>query len=248
MMWNDTEGVADLDDGTDDQRGDARAALEALLRDAAAMDSLYRTAARVAHVRRDSWQACDLVWDVLGDALLGKPTCDPARPLGPQLEQEVRRRAKRWRRGKRAQRGAPQPVFVALEQAPPSALMLDAPQESREDGQGLDPEELVSRIREQARKDPLVQQLLVLYARGIVLRRDVLKSGMTAWTYRAARERLTAYAATAAYGAGTSATLDPDAAPDAATLAILRPIGATSRPPQIRGAVSRTIGQQDGQA
>jgi hypothetical protein len=56
------------------------------------MARLHRTAERVARVGRGSWQACDLVWDVLGDVLIGEPTCDPARPLGPQLEQEVRRR------------------------------------------------------------------------------------------------------------------------------------------------------------
>jgi hypothetical protein len=122
-------------------------------------------------------------------------------------------------------------VLVALEKAPTSALVIDAPQESHEDDQGLDPEELVSRIREHARQDQPAQQLLALYVRGIISRRDVLKNGMTAWTYRAARERLAAYAATAAYGAATSATSDPDAAPDVATLPILRAIGVTSRPP-----------------
>lgn len=242
-MSNDTEGGADLDDGTEDPRRDARAALEALLRDADAMDSLHRTAARVAHVRRGSGQACDLVWDVLGGVLIGEPTCDLAQPLGPQLEREVRRRAKRWRRGKRPRRGSPQPVFVALEKAPPSALVLDAPQESHEDDQGLDPEELVSRIREQTRQDQTAQQLLALYGRGIVSRRDVLNSGMTAWTYRAARERLTTYAAAAATAAwtATSATPDPDAAPYLATPPILRAIGITGRAPRMRRAVSRTI-------
>ncbi len=240
-MRNNAEGAAERDDDTDHQRGDARAALEMLLRDADAMDSLHRAAARAAHVRPGSWQAWDLVWDVIGDELLGEPTCDLARPLGPQLEQEVRRRAKRWRRGKQSRRGGAQPVFVALEQAPTSALVLDAPQESREDEQGHDPEELVSRIREQARQDQPVRQLLALYARGIISRRDVLDSGMTAWTYRAARERLATYAATAADGAATSATPRPDAAPETATLPIPRAIGDKRRPPQTRRAVSRTI-------
>lgn len=207
------------------------------------MDRLHRTAARLAHVRRGSWQARDLVWDVLGDVLIGAPTCDPARPLGPQLEQEVRHRAKRWRRGKQRRRGVPQPVFVALEKAPTSALVIDAPPESHEDDQGLDPGELVSRIREQARQDPPAQQLLALYGRGIVARRDVLKSGMTAWTYRAARKRLAAYAAAAATAAwtATAATPDPEAAPYLATIPILRAIGITGLAPRMRRAVSRTI-------
>src|SRR4051794_16903010 len=84
-----------VDDEGNSSQG-ARAALEALLADADAMASLHRTAERYARVHRGSWEAADLVWDVVGDLTLGDLTCDPSRPLGPQLEQEVRRHANRW--------------------------------------------------------------------------------------------------------------------------------------------------------
>ncbi len=238
-MWNEVECVAPRNEEIDHCLGDVRTALDALLRDAEAMATLHRTAERYARVRRGSWEAGDLVWDAIGDLLLGGLPCDLARPLGPQLEHEVRRRANRWHRGKRPRRELRQPVFVGLEKAPTSALVLDAPQETDDIGQGPDPEELVSRIREQARHDEPALQLLALYSRGIVSRRDVLNSGMTAWAYRAAKERLVAYATTAA--AAAWAATPATAISDTLTLSIMRVIGLGSRTAHVRRAVSRVL-------
>ena len=222
----------------------ARAVLEALLADADAMATLHRTAERYARVHRGSWEAADLVWDVIGDVTLGDLTCDPCRPLGPQLEQEVRRRANRWRRGMRPRREPPQPVLVGLESAPTSALALEAPPDGHEVDQSLDPEELVAQVREQAARDPAAQQLLALYERNIVSRRDVLNSGMTEWMYRSARERLAVYAAVAVeVGMGPSAVMTEGAAEEA-TLPITRAIGLSHQTARLRRAVSHTVGQR----
>jgi len=243
MKLRDT-GVARCVDEEGSSSLGGRAALEALLADADAMASLHRTAERYARVHRGSWEAADLVWDVIGDLTLGDLTCDPSRPLGPQLEQEVRRHANRWRRGKRPQREPPQPVLVDLERAPTSALALEAPHEGQEVDQSIDPEELVSRVRERASRDPAAQQLLALYERNIVSRRDALNSGMTEWMYRSARERLAVYAAMAAeVGVGTSAA-PTDGAAEEAALPVTRAIGLSHQTARLRRAVSHTVGQR----
>jgi hypothetical protein len=189
--------------------------------------------------------ARDLVWDVIGDLLLGDLSYEPERSVIPQLQQEVRRRANRWRRANRPRRDAAQPMLIALDQAPTGAIVLDTRQQNLDGGdQALDPAELVSRIREQARGDEAAQQLLALYDRGVFSRRDVLATGMTEWVYRAAKERLVAYAATAA-AASTAACepLDSDGSPDATTLPITRAIGLAGRTARVRRTVSRALGR-----
>jgi hypothetical protein len=175
-----------------------RAALTALLGDQEAMRRLYGAAKIYV---RDTAVVHELVWDVVGDVQLGELTCDLARDLASQLAREVRRRAKR------AQRDAARMVFVPLEKAPLDALIFDAEPE----GTGADtceaPDviELVARIRDLAREDEAVLQLLGHYERGSFARRKVLGAGMTQWVYRAARERLVAYANKAA---GTARTVE----------------------------------------
>ena len=94
-----------------------------------------------------------------------------------------------------------------LDRAPASALLVAPLQEALEaldDDSVPDAAELVPRIRAYASEDESVKRLLALYDRGFVLRRDVLRSGMTPGGYRAARERLTRYAEKALRAASTS--------------------------------------------
>jgi hypothetical protein len=191
MRWLKTEGL------TRNERAVVRAALTAILDDGKAMSRLYRTAEMRARVPGDSMAVRELVWDVIGDVLLGEVACDLARDLYPQLEDEVRRRANRVRHD--AQHAA----FIRIDEAPADALAIDAEPHSTEVDEDSAPDvaELVARIREYARDDDAVLQLLDHYERGLVLRRKVLGTGMTQWAYRAARERLVAYAAMAANAA-----------------------------------------------
>ncbi|HEY0484464.1 MAG TPA: hypothetical protein VGD37_43385, partial [Kofleriaceae bacterium] len=199
MQGNDAEVVARRDGEVGRDAPSVRTALEAELGDVAALAKLFRTAERYARVRRGSEVARELVWDAIGDLVLGDLTYDPERTVISQLEQAVRRRANRWRRANRPRRDAPEPRTMALDKAPASAIVLEAPQQNLDgDHQAADPAELVSLIREQARGDEPVRQLLALYDRGVFSRRDVLATGMTEWVYRAAKDRLVAYAATAA--------------------------------------------------
>ena len=199
--------------------------LAGLLRDDDAMQRLYRVAERGARWPRGSLRVREIVTDVIEDMAIGDTVCDPERPLVPQVRDEVRRRAKRERRG------APRVSFIELGDAPASALIADADQHSgsRDAPDVPDAAALVRSIREQARGDVPVLQLLAFYERGIVARRDVLRAGMKPWVYRAARERLTAYAAIAVAGASITDEVLPQLDPlqldphDAATTLSIGP-------------------------
>jgi hypothetical protein len=177
-----------------------RAALLALLNDKEAMSRLYSAAKTYV---RDAAIVHEMVWDVIGDVQLGDLTCDLASDLGSQLERKVRRRAKR------ARRDAARLVFVSLDEAPTDALIIDAELDGTGVGKykALDITELVGRIRELACEDDAVLQLLGHYERGLTTRRKVLGAGMTQWVYRAARERLIAYADKAASAARSAASV-----------------------------------------
>lgn len=150
------------------------------------MQRLYRVAERHGRLPRDSPVARELVTDAIDDLILGETPCDPDGDLPAQLERHVRRSANRWRKGR--------PELVPLSKAPPSALVIEP--ETGDDAERRSPDAVavVSRIRADACEDEPVRQLLALYARDITQRRDVLRNGMTEWTYRAARDRLVAYA------------------------------------------------------
>jgi hypothetical protein len=160
------------------------AELAAQLEDADAMAGLYRLAEAYARVPRDSLVVRELVWEVVEDLLTGD-TPRNSEPIPAQLRAEVRRRANRVRRRARAQE-----TIVPIEDAA-SALIADV---EPDEPSAPEPADLVIRIREYARGDDAVQQLLALYNRGLVSRRSALHAGMTTWGYRAARERLVAYA------------------------------------------------------
>jgi hypothetical protein len=167
------------------------------MRDADAMQGLYRVAEHSARLPRGSLLARELVTDVIEDMLLGDAKCDATAKLGPQVERVVQRRGIRLHRGSRpGRRPSQRPEFVPLDKVPASALVA-SPQQADEDGEQLadDNTALALRIRERARDDEPVQLLLALYDRDVLLRRDLLDAGMTAWEYRTARERLTQYAA-----------------------------------------------------
>jgi hypothetical protein len=185
MRWIETEGV------THNERAMVRAALTALLDDDEAMARLYRTAEAYSRVPGDSPIVRELVWDVVGDVFLGDVTCDLARALSPQLEGEVRRRANRVRRDAR------RTTSIPVDKAPADALVLEAEPHITEVDEDSAPDvaELVTGIREYARDDDAVLQLLEHYERGLIVRREVLGARMTQWCYRAARERLATYAA-----------------------------------------------------
>ena len=181
--------------------------LAAYVRDDEAIQHAYRLAERQGRLPRDSLVARELVTDVIEDMFMGTETCHLERPLAPQIERHVRRRANRLRKANRPRskrRNATRPEFVPLDKAPASALVVAPLQEALDDDSAPDTAELVPRIREYAREDEAVQRLLALYDRGIVLRRDVLRSGMTQGGYRAARDRLARYAEMALLAASTS--------------------------------------------
>jgi hypothetical protein len=81
-----------------------------------------------------------------------------------------------------------------------------------------------------------VQQLLALYDREIVTRRDVLDAGMTEWVYRAARERLTRYGELARSGA--SPAVDAGST-DVAVIVASAQVGAPMRTARVRRTAQR---------
>ena len=223
--------------------------LAAYMRDADAMQQLHRLAERHGRLPRDSVLARELVADVIEDMFMGEVRCDLERTLAPQIEWHVRRRANRLRkvnRSVRGRRGALRPEFIPLDDVPRSALVANPPPDA------LDAAEVASRIRELARDDEAVQQLLALYDRGVVLRRDVLAAGMTEWIYRAARDRLTEYAVLAISATSTAevlaisatSTAEPVAEQPVATAAALPAmlaIGPTGRTARARRANPRVV-------
>jgi hypothetical protein len=180
-------------------------ALAEYARDAAAMLRVHRLAERHGSLPRGSFTAQELVTDVIEDMLLGDLTCDPQLSIGPQVEKYVQRRAYHLRnaesqprvRGPRKSRRSARlrPTFVPLDDVPEIALAVDAPQHQLYDRkhEAIDSGELIARIREHARGDDPVEQLLALYDRKRYLRRDALEAGMGEWAYRTARSRLTQY-------------------------------------------------------
>jgi hypothetical protein len=162
----------------------------------------------------------------------------------------VQRRANRLRRANRPggkRRGPPRPEFIPLDKAPASALVVDPLPEraDEEEDNAIDPAELAERIRDLARDDGQVQQLLALYDREIVARRDVLDAGMTDWVYRAARDRLTRYGELARACASTVAPRSPEndtEAGDSAILVVSQGLGAPRRTSRAHRAVRPALG------
>ena len=193
--------------------------LAAYVRDDEAMQHVHRLAERQGRLPRDSLVARELVTDVIEDMFLGEAKWNPEREVAPQVERQVLRRASRLRKANRPRskrRDATRPEFIPLDKAPASALLVAPLQEALDvldDDSAPDAAELVPRIQEYASEDEAVQRLLALYDRGFVLRRDVLRSGMTLGVYRAARERLARYAEMALLAASASppAAQPPDA-------------------------------------
>lgn len=215
--------------------------LVACVRDASTMQRLYRIAEHHGRLRRDSFLSRELVADVIGDIYAGDAKCDPASEMAPQLERYVRRRARRLFRSSRpggTRRGLPRPELVPLDEA--SAVAgepLYAPELHGEDAAD-DPTDVIARVHELAGNDVQVQQLLALYERGIVARRDVLRAGMTAWVYRVARDRLMRY------GAMAQGKQQPDPRGDDGADSAMSPPpgGALSGTARVRGAVRRALG------
>jgi hypothetical protein len=182
-----------------------RDALEALLSDAETMGSLHAIAESHAREPRDSASARELVLEAIADVLLGTISCDPSRSLAVQLAREVRRRTNQKRRADRS-RHDPRVALVPLELASvgPFADGIDEAIDGSSEHWSLDAADVVAKLREHARDDGSVLQLIALYERGLVSRRQVLGAGMTEWAYRTARERLTAYATLALSDAATT--------------------------------------------
>lgn len=221
--------------------------LSAFVRDAAAMQQLYRLAERSGRLPRDAIEAREVVTDVIEDIFMEEAKCDPEKELAPQVARHVRRRANRLRKANRPsgrRRGPPRPEFIPLDKAPASALGVDPPPErAAEEDNAIDPAELAERIRALARDDGQVQQLLALYDRGIVARRDVLDAGMTDWVYRAARHRLTRYGELARAGGFTAMPRSPaDSADDGAILVASRGVGSSRRTARVPCALRRPLG------
>lgn len=205
--------------------------LAAYVRDDEAMQHTYRLAERHGRLPRESFIAREVVADVIADMLMGDARCDPESTVSSQIEREVLRRAKRLRKANQprgGQRHAPRLEFVPLEMAPIGALVIDAAEEEFGGGSAPDAAELVFRIRELAREDDAVQQLVTLAERGIVLRRDVLGAGMTEWVYRAARERLARYAEMALSAARPPRRTRPPSKPPSSPGAVTPQDPATS--------------------
>jgi hypothetical protein len=183
-----------------------RSALCELLQDRQAIASLCRTAATHGALRPDSHDAMSLVLDVVGEFFAGDARGEVSQ-LVQQLDALVRSRARALRG-----RGRSKPSkWLPLDS--PSALAVEAEPPSR--GDGGDDDELADRIRQRARNDNAVQQLLGLKAEGLASRRDALQAGMTAWSYRTAKTRLVAYAA----AAKAEVAMQPGSSPATASMA-----------------------------
>lgn len=165
-------------------------AVAALAKDGSQVANLCRLARWDAGVSDSSGLAIELVWDAIGDAVMGVLVFDAECDIAQQLTRAVRMRAKRLRR--RVARALVVPMTALQEELAVDDTTVDLPPEDP-----VDAAVLVPRIRELAARDPDVLQLLGLYERDIVLRRAVVAQGMTARRYRAARTRLKRYAARA---------------------------------------------------
>jgi hypothetical protein len=215
----------------------------AYVRDARAMERLYRLAERYGELPRDSLVARELVMEVIEDMWMREAKWNPGGELGPQIGRHVVRRACRLRnegRPRRKKRDGPRPVFVPLDNAPLCALVVE-PVYMRLDDGDYDAAELVPRIFEYARDDKPVLQLLAHYARGEVLRRDVISAGMTEWTYRAARKRLDDYAEMAKRAVAATSTASQPAEPAGAATPVA-PALVVARGERARRAVRQTVG------
>jgi hypothetical protein len=85
----------------------------------------------------------------------------------------------------------------------------EAAPENPSDVETLDLDDVVARIRAQAEHDPAALELLALYERGVVKRRAVLRTGMTAGNFRGASKRLRRYASVAKREAAAAAPNSP---------------------------------------
>jgi hypothetical protein len=158
----------------------------------------YRIAEHYGRLPRGSYNAQEIVADVIHDIAVGDLRCDPAQPIAPQLERYVKRRAARLRERENPRRPR-RPRFVPLRTAPEVALAVDLDPPSLVDDvhHAIDHGEWATRVRAYASGDVGAQQLLALYdqdAENNFSRRAALESGMTEWAYRTARQRLIEYA------------------------------------------------------
>src|ERR1044071_2533743 len=141
--------------------------LAALVRDVQTMQQLRRVAERYGALPRDSPIAEELVFDVIEDVLSGDAKCDAESKLAPQLWRHVVRHACRYRNAAWAgSKERPTPRLVPLDKAPADALSVDAPQRLLDEPRHEPPDpatlvaEWVACVREQARDEPAVHQLL----------------------------------------------------------------------------------------
>ena len=178
-------------DFTELQRETVAGFLAALSRDPDAMLRLELLAERYGGFSRGSFQAREVVADVIGEVLGGDLKCDSERAMDRQVELYVKRRARRLREPENPRTRRPR--LVPLDQVPDELLAVDSMSHIGHEPD-VDPVEWAARIRARAADNVGAQQLLGLYDRKIYSRRDVLATGMTEWTSRAARERLIDYA------------------------------------------------------
>jgi hypothetical protein len=188
---------------------DGTESLAALVAEPDTMRRLHRMAESRANLPYDSEEARDIVADAIATVAASH---DGKEGLRQELRLEVRRRAARSTSKKaRAER------FVSLDALPEYHLASghDSPLErliiappTRDAGV------IISRIRSLAASDVHVLQLLDALVTGERRARDPRRFGITARTYRSARERLTAYAVLAAAmpGSGVAAGADDDGA------------------------------------
>jgi hypothetical protein len=158
----------------------------------------YRIAERYGRLPRGSYNAQELVADVIYELAVGDLRSDPAQPIAPQVERHVQRRAARLRERENARRPR-RPRFVPLDIAPDVALAveLDPPSLVDDVHHAIDHGEWAARVRAYASGDAAAQQLLALYDQdneNNFSRRAALDAGMTEWAYRTARQRLIEYA------------------------------------------------------
>lgn len=169
-------------------------ALVAYLRDDETLSKLYkRVARRAGGLAVDSVEVRELVSDVVHDLFTADLPRVAHLALETQIEREALARAKRLRSaGRRA-------WLIPLDRAPASALIDDVKLGAEEpDPHAVDAASLVHMIRLRAAADAPVLRLLALYKQGTFKRRDILRHGMSASTYRRARERLLSHAIDAA--------------------------------------------------
>jgi len=168
---------------------ESASALDTLLRNDAAMATVYRAVAITARVADRAITVRDIVTDVVGDLVMGEVLWDPTTPIAATVIREARRRVSRAARTDRA--------FVSLSVVTDADLLAArelagtaAPTDLERAARAERLASILPALRARAREDADVAQLLALFEVGVVKKADVMNAGLPGGRYHNARRRL----------------------------------------------------------